>query len=335
MRRITAIAMLGLSLMLAGCGVLPGIGPDPRVDATPVATVVCPETFEEGYAEAGLVPPGFAAVAVLRCDPYASQEESDGIWSGVLLQRLEGDLEPVLAALATPSDPRSLGPCTTIGYVSPELWVEGADGRVVRVAIASDGCGAPKATGLGSALDALTVVDETFTPASLIESTAAKDASCASQAGMLVLAGLDDVSGEQSEAVAPDTRGLGEDSLIPYELPGWPDASAVNGARLCDYVATVASSNAPALAGHDSVFVGMRELSAADAQAVAAAAPLAPAAPSCIDVATKLVVVQPTLTSGDAPRFTVELDGCQRLVDPSFQARIASAELLALLTAEG
>lgn len=335
MRCTTAVAVLGLSLVLAGCGVIPGIGPDPRVEATPVATVACPETYEEGYAEGGLVPPGFTAVAVLRCDPYASREDGDGIWSGALLQRLEGDLEPVLTALATPSDPRSLGPCTTIGYVSPELWMEGADGRMVRVAIPSDGCGAPKATGLESALDALTMVEETFTPLSLIESTAAKDAGCASQAGMLVLAGLDEVSGEQTDAVVPDAQGIGEDALIPYELPGWPDASAVNGARLCDYVTTVASTNPPALTGNDGVFVGTRELAAAEAKAVIAYARLAPAAPSCSDVATKLVVVQPSLASGDTPPFTVELDGCQRVVDPSFHARIASEELLALLSTEG
>lgn len=335
MRLMTAILMLGLGLVLVGCGVIPGIGPDPRVDATPVAAVVCPETYEEGYAEAGLVPPDFTAVAVVRCDPYASQENGDGIWAGVLLQRLEGDLEPVLTALATPSDPRSLGACAAIGYVSPELWMEGTDGRVVRVAIPTTGCGAPKATGLEAALDALTAVDETFTPASLIESTAAKDAGCASQAGMLVLAGLDEVSGEQTEAVVPDGQGIGEGALIPYELPGWPDESAVNGARLCHYVATVESRNSPALAGSDSTFVGMRELAAAEAQAVIADARLAPAAPSCSDVATKLVVVEPSPASGDAPPFTVELDGCQRLVDPSFQARIASAELLALLATEG
>jgi len=144
MRRMTPIAMLGLGLVLAGCGVIPGIGPDPRIEATPVATVVCPEIFEEGYAEAGLVPPGFMAVAVLRCDPYASREDGDGTWSGALLQRLEGDLEPVITALTSPSDARSLGACAANGYVTPELWVEGADGRVVRVAVPSDGCGAPK-----------------------------------------------------------------------------------------------------------------------------------------------------------------------------------------------
>jgi len=188
---------------------------------------------------------------------------------------------------------------------------------------------------LEAALDALTLVDETFTPGSLIESTAAKDVGCATQAGMLVLAGLDEVSGVQTDAVARDAHGIGEAALIPYEMPGWPEPSAVNGARLCDYAATVASTNSPALPGNDSSFVGMRELATADARAVIADARLAPAAASCTEVATKLVVVQPSLESGEAAPFSVELDGCRRLVDPTLRARIASAELLALLTPAG
>lgn len=329
MRRMTAITILGLGLVLAGCGVIPGFGPDPRTEATPVAAVVCPETFEEGYAEAGLIPPGLTAVAVLQCDPNASREDDEGMWSGALLQRLEGDLQPVLTALAEPSDPRSLGACAAVGYLSPQLWVEVTDGRVIRVAIPTSGCGAPKAVGLEAALDALTVVDETFTPTALVESTAAQTAGCATQANMLILGGLDDLSGLPTD---PSVPGDGEDAVIPYELPEWPVSAAVDGARLCDYVATVASTDSSTLAGDSSTFVGSRQLATDAARAVIAHARLAPAAASCTVAATKLVVVQPSLERGDAAPFTVELDGCRRLVDPAFRARIASAELLALLT---
>ena len=69
----------------------------------------------------------------------------------------------------------------------------------------------PESHGLEDALDALTVVDETFTPASLIESTMAKDAGCATQAGLLVLAGLDEVSGVQTDATVSDSQGIDED----------------------------------------------------------------------------------------------------------------------------
>ncbi|MBB2976485.1 hypothetical protein FHX49_002060 [Microbacterium endophyticum] len=169
MRRIRVVAALCLMMMLAGCGIVPGVGPDPRIEAQPVAAVTCPETYEDGYAEPGLVPPDFTAAAVLRCDPDATWEDTDGTWTGARLERLEGDLGPVLAALATPSDPRSLGACSAVGYVFPELWVEDVGGNVVRVAIPTTGCGAPKDVGLDSALNALTVTEDTFTTRSLVE----------------------------------------------------------------------------------------------------------------------------------------------------------------------
>jgi hypothetical protein len=334
MRGPAAIATLILALVLAGCGIIPGIGPDPRVEATPVADVTCPETYEDGYAEAGLVPPDYRAVAVLRCDPYASREDGDGIWAGALLQRLEGDLEPLLAALAVPSNPRSLGPCAAIGYVSPELWVEDADGRVVRAAAPSDGCGAPKAVGLDEALAALGVVDETFIPESLVESAAATDAGCATQASMLVLAGPDvvgDLPADTEVRDAPGDQMGGEDAVVPFDLPGWPETTAVDGARLCDYVAHAGTTSSPAVAGESNVFVGARELATAEARAVLAAARLAPAAPSCTDAATRWVVVHPSLMSEESEPFTVELDGCRRVVDPALQPHTASPELLDLL----
>jgi predicted small secreted protein len=336
MRRLTvAVATLAVSLVLAGCGAIPGIGPDPRIEATPVATVTCPQTYEAGHAEAGLVPSDFATVAVLRCDPYASRDDDDGSWTGTRLERLEGDLEPVLAALASPSDPRSMGPCTAIGYLSPELWVEDADGRVVRVAVPSDGCGAPKSVGLDAALAALTVVDDTFTPESLVESAAAADAGCATQASMLVMAGLDAVSGIRADTDVPDDQVIGEDALIPYELPAWPEVAAVDGARVCDYVAGVGSTSSPEVTGGPNIFVGVREIATAEAQAVLAAARRAPEASSCTDAATSWVVVHPSLASGESQPFTVELDGCRRLVDPALQPRTAPPALLDLLTPPG
>ncbi len=176
-----ALAMLALIPILAGCGIIPGVGPDPRTDAEPVASVTCPETYADGYAQAGLVPSEFQPVAVLRCDPYASREDSDGVWSGALLERLEGDLENVLAALAQPSDPLSIGACPAIGYLLPEMWVEGTDGTVVRIAVPTDGCGAPKNVGLDAALSTLTVTQETFTRETLIQSPTAAAAGEARQ----------------------------------------------------------------------------------------------------------------------------------------------------------
>lgn len=333
MRRTAVMALLALALVLAGCAILPGIGPDPRVDAVPVPTATCPETYADGYAEAGLVPEGFEAVAVLRCNPFASQEDRDGVWSGVMLERLEGDLEPVLTALATPSDPRSAGPCAAVAYLVPELWIERADGDVVRVAIPADGCGAPKQVGLDAALNALSVVDETFTPVSLVESNEATVAGCATQAGMLVLADPSDADWlDAGQTVPGGDQVIGEDHLIPYEMPAWPEASQVTGARLCDYAATTPSETAPAPAGDAGVFVGMRELTASEARALLSEAQHVPAAATCAAAATRFVVVHLLVGEEDAFAFTVELDGCRRLADPALTAHAASADLLALLT---
>lgn len=333
MRRITTIALLGVAMLLAGCGLIPGIGPDPRIDASPVAEVACPETYEDGYAEGGLVPSGFTAVAVLHCDPYASQEDAEGTWSGALLERLEGDLGPVLAALAQPSDPHSTGPCPAIGYMLPELWIEGDDGTVIRVAIPTDGCGAPKPVGLDEAIESLDVAEETFFPTALVESNSANAAGCDTQPQFLVIAGLDDIDLQETEQLPPGSTPLPDDALIPMAMPTWPDADAITGARLCDYAAVSSSQNSSTLGSDGTRFVGVRELDADASRQLVAAARNAPAAPSCTETTTALVVVHLQSAGGEVVA-TVELDGCARLIDPGMRARTAPDEVLELLAAE-
>jgi hypothetical protein len=331
MRRITAISLVGIAMLLSGCGLVPGIGPDPRIEASPVADVTCPETYEDGYAEAGLVPAGFTPVAVLRCDPYATQEDAEGTWSGALLERREGDLGPVLAALAQPSDPHSNGPCPAIAYLVPELWIEGDEGTVIRAAIPTDGCGAPKPVGLDEALTALTVTEETFVPTSLVESNSATAAGCAAQAQFLVIAGLEDIDQQESEQLPPESTPLPDDALIPMAMPAWPDAGAITGARLCDYTAV---STSQSTSGVDATrFVGARELDADAARELTALARTAPAeARSCTATATAVVVVHLEHRGGEVAT-TVELDGCARLIDPGMRARTAPQEVLHMLSA--
>jgi hypothetical protein len=87
--------------------------------------------------------------------------------------------------------------------------------------------------------------------------------------------------------------------------------------------------------GEPNIFVGVREIATAEAQAVLAAARRAPEASSCTDAATRWVVVHPSLASGESQPFTVELDGCRRLVDPALRRRTAPPALLDLLTPAG
>lgn len=330
MRGTVVAVLLGAALLLTGCAFAPG--GDPRVEAIPVSAVACPDTAAEPSVQAGLVPDGFDAVAVLRCDPFSEQQEHDGIWSGALLERLEGDLEPVLTALATPSDARSLGPCPAIAYLVPDLWVERGDGDVVRVAAPSDGCGAPKEVGLSSALDALTVADKTFTRESLLESPEAVGTGCSTQAGVLVLAGQEDLDGADADSAAPGDQVIGNEHLVPYRMPEWPAPAEVTGARLCDYTSATASDTAPAPVGSTGLFTGARELAEPEARALVSDAQESSPAPSCTEVATQFVVVHVLLRGDDESAFTVETDGCRRLITPSLQAHVASADVLAVLT---
>ncbi len=209
--------------------------------------------------------------------PYASWRTTTGVGRGRFSTPRETSTCARGAGL--PSDPRSMGPCRD-RLPLPELWVEDADGRVVRVAVPSDGCGAPKSVGLDEALAALTVVDETFTPESLVES-ARRPMRDAPPRRAADLAGPDATSGLLADADVPDDQVIGEDALIPFELPAWPEVATVDGARLCDYVAGVGSTTSPEVTGDPNVFTGVRELATAEAQAVLADARRAPEASAC------------------------------------------------------
>ena len=89
----------------------------------------------------GRVPEGFEASAALRCDTI-DVDPVDGAPEFVAeVERLEGDLEPLLAALAEPDDaaPPNLV-CTADMEIVPALWLESRDGQVIPVHYPRDGC---------------------------------------------------------------------------------------------------------------------------------------------------------------------------------------------------
>lgn len=344
MRRtaVAALAAVGM-LLVAGCASFPAFGPDPRPVATPVAEVDCGASGEQGTG--GRVPEDFAAVAILRCDGGALREDEAGLWSGTLVTRFEGDLDAVLEALAVPSDPRSLGACSAIGYVVPDIWVEGTDGTVVRAWLPSGGCGEPKEIGLDAALSALTVTAEDFERQTLMESRAAMTAGCPSQASPFIL----DVS-EQTMVVEPGA------SAEPIPVPAPPQRGASSpprsdtpGLRVCAYSTEPPEEASPmsmTLAG-SGYFVGAFDLGAGDARAVASAVASAAPAATCRVMARRFVVAYdldrlpapPTDSDGMAvsisvptPSIMLELDGCGRLIDSDFAPLTAPPGVIASLT---
>ena len=327
------------ALMLAGCAF--ASPPAPAPDATPVDRIVCgagPADDLLDQPPAGRVPEGFVAVAAYRCDPFATREDEAGVWSGALVQRLEGDLAPVLAALARPDDPPWIGPCTAVMTIAPDLWLEGADGRVIRVAFPVDGCAQPKSGEVLGSLGLLDAVEERFAQASLIESRAAKAAGCPTQAGLLALArapalGLEEQARDES---SPVVTGEGVE-VVPGQLPELPGPAQVDGLRVCAYEtlraegADAARTVAPA--GEGGSFVEARTLDADSArEALVAVGAASPRVAACTEQATRFVVAYP-LVGGQAASvsFSVERDGCGRLITPSLRELSAPGALLALL----
>lgn len=163
-------AVAGLILLGAsGCANVPqGPGdPGPPV-AEPAAVVDCrtegtwmlpeaPATPDPAIPVPGRVPDGFDAVAALRCTRLLPAADAAG---DVVAQveRFEGDLAPLIAALAEPDDPVPSGVvCTADMELVPPLWLESADGTLIPVHYPRDACGKTKSA-VHDALDGLEVV---------------------------------------------------------------------------------------------------------------------------------------------------------------------------------
>ena len=110
----------------------------------------------------GRVPDGFEPAAALRCTSLTPGIEGtapvDDTPPGevvVQVERFEGDLSPLVAALAEPDDaiPADVV-CTADMELVPPLWLEDVDGRLIPVHYPRNACGKTK-PGVHEALDAL------------------------------------------------------------------------------------------------------------------------------------------------------------------------------------
>lgn len=342
MRKTGAFIAVLLAATLTGCaGTLPFLSTGPRGDAIPVGALSCADEFGTSDPEvvAGSVPDDFVPVAFYRCEAFATETDAEGTWAGSRIERFEGDLSALLAALAEPDDPPSLGACTADMWIGPELWLADAEGRYVRAPYPSTGCAKPRPDVLErieEAVAALVLVESRFQRGSLIESAAATTAGCATTASILVLAqtlpGVDldrvPIDPESGRTDVPEVSV----TAVPVPPPPLPSADEVTGIRVCRY--------APAPLPADGAVVSIQGLlsfaGAGDLDREGAARALAlidEAGPTgtCEVEATSTVVLHPLPETQGGATVTVELDGCRRVVGPDLRATVAPEELLALL----
>ena len=141
--------------------------------AEPVAEIDCrtegtwmlpdaPASPDPAIPVPGRVPDGFEPAAALRCTSLAPGIEGtapvDDTPPGEVVaqvERFEGDLAPLVAALAEPDDPMPADVvCTADMELVPPLWLEGVDGRLIPVHYPRNACGKTK-PGVHEAIDAL------------------------------------------------------------------------------------------------------------------------------------------------------------------------------------
>ncbi|WP_350349566.1 hypothetical protein ABIQ69_06550 [Agromyces sp. G08B096] len=170
---LTALA----ALALAGCAqlgiVIPHAAPD-GPDAEPAPAVDCrtegywpdgqlatPRPGEPEIPTPGRVPDGFEAVAALRCTTDFPEPGDPVEEHNIFVERFEGDLDPLLTALAGPDDEASGDVfCPADLELVPPLWLEASDGTLIPVHYPRTVCGKTK-PGVHEALDRLEIVERT------------------------------------------------------------------------------------------------------------------------------------------------------------------------------
>lgn len=184
------LGALGSSaLVIAGCGLIPGgvtrYVPEPAAIMAgydchvAVPGVSAAELADPASFGTGSVPEGFVTAGVVRCrlDGYfsAGPDEATPAEPGakqpsrpvpahiIIEEHLGGDVKPLLAALATPSDKaRGNIACTADMELVPALWLLDRSGRAVHVQWPTDTCGTTRdKPGTSAALAQLTVTSST------------------------------------------------------------------------------------------------------------------------------------------------------------------------------
>lgn len=175
---VGALLLAASALLLTACAnglqspPVEGPGAPGDVIAIDPADVDCPAELAGAWglvepgaepvetAEPVRLPAGFEAVAALRCvQRWDGVEASGAMRVEFALERSEGGLDALLAALAEPDIPPAENQaCTADMELVPPLWLVRPDGAAVRIAYPHDACG-KTLPGTKAALERLEIVE--------------------------------------------------------------------------------------------------------------------------------------------------------------------------------
>ncbi|GAA3874348.1 hypothetical protein GCM10022381_16440 [Leifsonia kafniensis] len=313
-RVAAAIGALLLSLVLSSCaGVSGQPNAVPAPDATPAGvtgTIDClaPDSMSNADGVAMRIPVDFEPVAASVCNYDTFVEDEQGSWMGATLERRVGDFTALREALGAPDDvPEQNQACDASFQSTPPLWLQDAHGATIRVAWPKDVCGRITQDAR-AAFAHLAVEESTFFPIRLLATRAALDAGC------------DGTRGFPADKLASSS-----DAAKPKD-PAWLAAlDSADTILVCRYGTDQAAGTGR--------FVSAKTLDQAQSTGFAANVASATDASACTEAVGAFVVVTPKSGVNVAgPAFSVELDGCQRLISPDGIPYSAPPEVLALLS---
>lgn len=251
------------------------------------------------------IPADFEPVVASVCDYEAIVEDEEGRWIGATLERRVGDFAALREALSAPDGvPEGDQSCDAMAESVPPLWLQDASGSTIRVDWPKDACNKIPQNAR-DALAQLAVEESTFYPVRLIETRAALDAGCSTTWGF-----------PAGKFASPSHSAEPKD-------PTWLAALDSSDSMLvCRYETDEAAETGR--------FVSAKTLDQAQSTAFSDAVASAAAAPLCNDLVGAFVVVWPR-NGVNGSSFTVELDGCQRLMSHDVVPYTAPAGVLALL----
>jgi hypothetical protein len=117
------------------------------------------------------VPDGFSPVSAVLCTTGETLTDAAGRWAAVTATRLEGDVVPLVDALAdagaVPVAGTTPAACGT-GVPRTDLWLVDALGSAVRATLPGGGCG-PLPPAVADGVDALDAVDVEHYPVELVD----------------------------------------------------------------------------------------------------------------------------------------------------------------------
>ena len=248
------------------------------------------------------IPEGFATAWVLRCRGEVRPRPGEGKWLVALSERADTPATELVAELRKPSDPRTTEACTLELVTRPYFVLVDANGRTVLPDVPTDGCAKPRREALAE-LEKLNFRTIAERPVKQMEGPKTTETGCADT---------------WKDELAIMGRTAVEQPVPPMSMPSGP-------IKVCVYD-RVNGGDVPS----GKLSKG-RTVSGDEAAALTGALRKLGPAKVCSAEHTRFAVLISDLPVNDGSWASAELDGCRRMLLPTYVGLQLDDQAVALL----